>query len=76
MNLSTSSKGKYKVVRVIAGTFAKNRLSALGIVPNRIIEKMDEAHFQGPILVKVFESTLAIGRVLASRVIIDELDDS
>jgi len=71
MNLSTASKGKYKVVRVIAGAWAKNRLSALGIIPNQTIEKVDEAHFQGPVLVKVFESTLTIGRALASRVIIE-----
>ena len=62
---------KTKVLGVNAGFRAKKRLANLGIVPGTIIKKKREAPFHGPLEIVVKGSTLAIGRGLASKIIVE-----
>jgi len=71
MNLSTTEKGNYKVVKVIAGIASRTRLAHLGVLPNEPIEKISEQRFTGPVLIKVKGTTLSIGRELAKKVIVE-----
>ena len=62
---------KIKVIGVNAGFRAKKRLANLGIVPGTIIKKKREAPFRGPLEVVVKGYTLAIGRGIASKIIVE-----
>ncbi|TFG24052.1 MAG: ferrous iron transport protein A [Promethearchaeota archaeon] len=70
--LTECDKGeKTKVLGVNAGFGAKRRLANLGIVPGTIIKKKREAPFHGPLEIIVKGSTLAIGRGLASKILVE-----
>jgi Fe2+ transport system protein FeoA len=58
------------VLRVNAGLMAKRRLADLGIVPGVKIIKKQSALFRGPVEIIVRGSTLAIGRGLASKILV------
>ena len=67
-------KGKFIIDRVFAGINATRRLAALGILPGIEIEKIQSATFFGPIIVSVKRSSLIIGRGLASKIMIKEIE--
>ena len=70
--LTECRKGeKTKVIGVNAGFRAKTRLANLGIVPGTIIKKKTEAPFHGPVEIIVKGSTLAIGRGLAAKILVE-----
>jgi Fe2+ transport system protein FeoA len=58
------------VLSVNAGLMAKRRLADLGIVPGVKIIKKQSALFRGPVEIIVRGSTLAIGRGLASKILV------
>ena len=60
-----------RVISINAGFKAKRRIAHLGIIPGVIIKKKREAPFRGPLEVVVKGSTLAIGRGLASKIIVE-----
>jgi len=62
---------KTRVIAVNAGFQAKRRLANLGIVPGTIIKKKREAPFHGPVEIIVKGSTLALGRGLASKIVVE-----
>jgi DtxR family Mn-dependent transcriptional regulator len=64
-----------KVIRVNAGHRAKVRLANLGIVPGSTIKKKRSAPFRGPLQLTVKGSSIAIGRGLAEKVIVECQDD-
>lgn len=69
--LSTCEMGtELLVMRVDAGRMAKNRLADLGIVPGVKIIKKKSAPFNGPIEIEVRNSSLVLGRGLASKIIV------
>ena len=69
--LTECKKGEEtKVIGVNAGFRAKRRLANLGIVPGTIIKKKTQAPFHGPLEIIVKGSTLAIGRGLASKILV------
>ena len=70
--LTDCKKGEEtRVIRVNAGFQSKRRLANLGIVPGTMIKKKREAPFHGPVEIIVKGSTLAIGRGLASRILVE-----
>ncbi|TFF90700.1 MAG: ferrous iron transport protein A [Promethearchaeota archaeon] len=70
--LTECKKGEQtKVIGVNAGFRAKRRLANLGIVPGTIIKKKTEAPFHGPLEIIVKGSTLAIGRGLAAKILVE-----
>ncbi|MFO8018120.1 MAG: FeoA family protein [Promethearchaeia archaeon] len=67
------TKADLKVVTVNSGRGAKQRLANLGIVPGVVIRKNKSAPFRGPVEVEVKGSTLALGRGLASKIMVKQL---
>ena len=70
ITLDQMTKGtKGKVVSITGGRGAMLKLAAQGIAPGMTIEKV--GHLRGgPVLVKVGQSQVAIGRGLASKVVV------
>ncbi|MGQ4872503.1 MAG: FeoA family protein [Promethearchaeia archaeon] len=62
---------KVKVIKVNAGWNAKRRLANLGVVPGEYITKKRAAPLKGPVIVEVKGTELAIGRGLASKIIVE-----
>jgi ferrous iron transport protein A len=58
------------VLSVLGGHGAALRLSAQGIVPGMVVEKMSELR-GGPVLVRVGGAQVALGRGLAKRVLVE-----
>jgi Fe2+ transport system protein FeoA len=67
--LTECKKGEEVVVlSVNTGARAKQRLANLGILPGAKLTKKKDAPFKGPIGVVVKNSSLVIGRGLASKI--------
>ena len=74
MTLDKAKSGKLCVVRgIMGGSALRQRLAALGIHPGDIMQIVREALFHGPVLVRVNDVELAIGRGIASRIEVDEV---
>lgn len=61
-----------KVVTIVGGRGASLRLAAHGIVPGVVVEKVGNLA-GGPVVLKIGQSQIAIGRGLASKVIVEDL---
>ena len=63
---------KVKVVAVLAGANAQNRALQMGIAPGAIIEVVDNnlMYPWTPVIVRIHNMTVAIGRGLASRILV------
>lgn len=61
-----------KVVTIVGGKGASLRLAAHGIVPGVVVEKVGNLA-GGPVVLKIGQSQVAIGRGLASKVIVEDL---
>ncbi|MHA1805001.1 MAG: FeoA family protein [Promethearchaeota archaeon] len=59
------------VIQVNAGRKAKSRLANLGIIPGVKIIKKKAAPFQGPVEIEVKGTSLALGRGIASKIIVN-----
>ncbi len=70
--LINASKGsKVKVVDVVAGTGLKNRLMQMGLTPGTVVEVVENS--RGPIIVSVKGVTLALGRGMASKIVVEDM---
>ena len=63
-------RGKVKVVSIMAGRKAQDRLAQVGILPNKIIEVVLNP-FSGPIMLKCDNSRFMIGFGLAAKVMVE-----
>jgi DtxR family Mn-dependent transcriptional regulator len=72
-NLKPSEKGI--VVHIRAGTTAQQRLLDMGLTRGTEVEVINSAPFNGPIEICVRDTSVAIGRGLASHVIVKLLDE-
>ncbi|MBN2153545.1 MAG: ferrous iron transport protein A [Candidatus Lokiarchaeota archaeon] len=74
--LSDAANGKrLRICRVDAGMQAKRRLANLGLVPGVVVRKKQAAPMHGPVVIEVRGSILAIGRGIASKiVVVDEVE--
>ena len=69
MNLNNCVINKvYLVERINGGSMATQRLTHLGITPNTPLKVITKG--RGPILIEVRGSRLALGRGIASKVIV------
>ncbi len=67
------SKGA-KVIDVQGGQGIRQRLSQMGIHPGDTITILRCGALRGPILIEVHGSQVALGRGIASRIIMEELE--
>lgn len=72
--LDKMKKGtKGRVVEIVGGRGVMIKLSAQGIVPGQVVEKV--GHLRGgPVLLKVGRCQIAIGLGLARRVLVEVID--
>ncbi len=61
-----------RVVDIQGGWGVRRRLGQLGIHPGDIITVVRYGAFQGPILIQVHGSQVALGRGIASRILVKE----
>jgi len=71
LNLPDDEEGV--VISIHAGFKATQRLGSLGITPGTRVRKVSTAPFRGPVQIEVRNSKLALGRGLASRIIVQRL---
>ena len=63
-----------KVVDIQGGAGIRQRLSNMGIHPGDTITLLRFGALQGPILIEVHGSQVALGRGIASRIIVEETE--
>jgi ferrous iron transport protein A len=61
-----------RVMDIQGGWGVRRRLGQLGIHPGDIITVVRYGAFQGPILIQVHGSQVALGRGIASRILVKE----
>jgi len=72
MTLNTIKENqKVKVVSISGGWGVRQRLGCLGIHPGDIITIKRSAIMQGPILIKIHGNQVALGRGVASRILVE-----
>jgi ferrous iron transport protein A len=62
---------KVKVVDIVAGKGLRDRLLQMGLTPGTIVEVVENS--SGPIILSVRGVTIALGRGMASKVLVEEL---
>jgi ferrous iron transport protein A len=65
---------KAKVIDIQGGQGIRQRLGQMGIHPGDIITMLRYGALRGPILIEVHDSQVALGRGIASRIIVEELE--
>lgn len=65
---------KAKVIDIQGGQGMRQRLSQMGIHPGDIITMLRYGALRGPILIEVHGSQVALGRGIASRIIVEETE--
>lgn len=74
MTLADARPGQRLVVeKITAGRGASRRLWDLGILPGAELTVIASHPFRGPILVKAGEASVAVGRGLASHVLVKKM---
>jgi len=61
-----------KVMEIHGGWGVRRRLGQLGIHPGDVITVVRYGAFQGPILIQIHGSQVALGRGIASRILVKE----
>jgi ferrous iron transport protein A len=65
---------KAKVVDIQGGPGIRQRLSQMGIHPGDMITMLRYGALRGPILIEVHGSQVALGRGIASRILVEETE--
>jgi len=63
-----------KVMEIQGGWGVRRRLGQLGIHPGDVLTVVRYGAFQGPILIQVHGSQVALGRGIAARILVKELE--
>ena len=69
--LGLLSDGEYATVARLAGSPADDRGESLGLRPGRKVEMLSNGG-PGPVVVRIDESRLALGRGLAMRILVSK----
>ncbi|MCM8774433.1 MAG: ferrous iron transport protein A [Candidatus Omnitrophica bacterium] len=69
VELEENKKGK--VVEILGGMGAYNKLVNMGVCRGKEITKLSHIGLRGPVVIKVGSSRLALGRGLANKVIVE-----
>ncbi|MBD3263892.1 MAG: ferrous iron transport protein A [Candidatus Omnitrophica bacterium] len=73
IDLIRLKKGKVaKVVEIEGGSSCQQRLNNLGIRQGVLISKISASETRGPIIVKAGHTQIALGRGMASKIIVEE----
>ena len=67
-------KSKAKVINIRGGAGIRQRLSQMGIHPGDTITILRYGALRGPILVEIHGSQVALGRGIASKIIVEEME--
>jgi ferrous iron transport protein A len=62
---------KVRVVDIVAGKGLRDRLLQMGLTPGTVVEVVENS--SGPIILSVRGVTIALGRGMASKVLVEEL---
>jgi ferrous iron transport protein A len=65
---------KAKVIDIQGGQGIRQRLSQMGIHPGDTITILRYGALRGPILIEIHGSQVALGRGIASKVIVEEME--
>ena len=65
---------KVKVIDIQGGLGLRQRLGQMGIHPGDTITMLRYGALRGPILIEVHGSQVALGRGIASKVIVEEME--
>ncbi|NWF93159.1 MAG: ferrous iron transport protein A [Syntrophaceae bacterium] len=65
---------KGKVIDIEGGSGIRHRLSQMGIHPGDIVTILRFGALRGPILIEVHGSQVALGRGIASKVMVEEAE--
>lgn len=65
---------KAKVIDIQGGQGIRQRLGQMGIHPGDIITILRFGVLRGPILIEVHGSQVALGRGIASRIMVEEIE--
>ncbi len=77
MRLIEGELGKsYRIRSIERGCVARMRMVSLGIVPGVIVKLKRKAPLRGPIVVEVDGSNVVVGRGIASKIIVEEMNGS
>lgn len=66
------SGSKVKVVRIKGGLRVRQRLSCLGIHPEDTMVLQSSGFMRGPVLVNIHGNQVALGRGIASKILVEE----
>lgn len=72
MSLSKAPFKKLKVLKINGGNNLLKKLNSMGIFEGSLIEKV-VSYNHGPVIVKVMNSRLAIGRGMAEKIMVEEI---
>ncbi len=65
---------KAKVVDIQGGAGIRQRLSQMGIHPGDMITMVRYGVLRGPLLIEIHGSQVALGRGIASKIIVEEVE--
>jgi ferrous iron transport protein A len=65
---------KTKVIDIQGGAGVRQRLSQMGIHPGDIVTILRYGALRGPLLIEIHGSQVALGRGIASKVIVEEME--
>lgn len=72
LSLADAGNKKLKVIKINGGCNVKNKLYHLGIYEGVEVEKKI-SYKKGPVIVKVLNSEVAIGRGMAEKIVVEEV---
>ncbi|MFQ6088817.1 MAG: ferrous iron transport protein A [Candidatus Methanofastidiosia archaeon] len=65
------NKEKVKIVEILGGWFIRHKLTKLGIHPGDHVSVSKSGLFRGPLHIKVNGNEIALGRRIASKIIVE-----
>jgi len=65
---------KAKVIDIQGGQGIRQRLSQMGIHPGDIVTILRYGALRGPILIEIHGSQVALGRGIASKILVEEVE--
>jgi len=66
-----SAKGRVRILEITGGKGFVRRLSDLGLFPGQVVEIVSRGP---PVVVRVNDSEIAIGRGVARKIVVEELN--
>lgn len=71
-NLAKAESKKLKVLSIKGGHMLLKKLRSMGIYEGSVIEKVI-SYNKGPVIIKIMNSQVAIGRGMAEKIMVEEI---